>query len=183
MSGRLAGLAAAVAPVLPPRPNLGPEPWPSAWTTYGPFVTTALIALAIGLLAWRVYGRSRARDGAGEPGREADSGAPPGATPLVVWSERVRVALADRLGGTGWAARTTEELADDPTLTTRLGPESAARLVRFLRAADRAKFADDAPASRTEIEAWSAWAAAFVAGEEAKAPPDDADARSPTTVD
>lgn len=44
--------------------------------------------------------------------------------------------------GAAWLAKTTEEIANDPVLVDRIGPEPAAQLIAFLAEADRAKFAD-----------------------------------------
>lgn len=60
---------------------------------------------------------------------------------MAAWSTAIRAALGARFGG-HWQARTTEEIAADPTLGERLGPEPAAELVRFLALADLAKFDD-----------------------------------------
>jgi hypothetical protein len=59
---------------------------------------------------------------------------------LIARSREVRAALAARFGPS-WRAKTTEEIAAEPVLTARLGPVPAARLVAFLAAADRSKFA------------------------------------------
>jgi hypothetical protein len=171
MIGLLVGAATPQAPLLPPRPNLGPEPWPSAWATYGPYLTIALAVFWIGLTAWRVYGRgagSRGRRIVGRgPSREAEGAQ----ESLVVWSGRVREALATRVDGREWGARTTEEIAEDPLVTAALGAEGALALVRFLRVADRAKFGTSATeAGPDEVRGLADWASAFVAGKDVERP-------------
>ncbi len=75
---------------------------------------------------------------------------------MIAWSVAVREALTTRFGP-GWRAKTTEEIAADSSLTEALGPILAARVVQFLRAADRAKFADsDEPAVDPDFEGLAA---------------------------
>jgi hypothetical protein len=76
-------------------------------------------------------------------------------------SALVRQALVARFGPS-WGAKTTEEIAAEPGLADRLGPERAEGLVRFLREADRAKFAGETAATFQGPE-WNDWVSAFVA--------------------
>lgn len=75
-------------------------------------------------------------------------------------AEAVRAALAARLGPS-WTARTTEEIAGAPEVGAAFGPEHAAVLGRFLRDADRAKFA----AAPDQGADWVGWVTAFVAAD------------------
>ncbi len=135
--------SAAKAVLVPPRPNLGPEPLPRSLSITQLVLAGVLLAgLAIMVLSGLIRIRRRRR-------RRFDK--PPIAVPagpfasrreqMAAWSTAIRAALAVRLGG-HWNARTTEEIAADQTLLERLGPEPAAELVRFLALADLAKFDD-----------------------------------------
>ena len=59
---------------------------------------------------------------------------------LVALSMSTKNALAARFGPT-WRAKTTEELAAEPTLAEVLGPEPLRELIEFLDRIDRLKFA------------------------------------------
>ena len=126
------------AALVPPRPNLGPEPLEPgpAWPIWGGLV--AVILVAEWLRSWR---RRRRVD----PSSAIQAPVEPVGSPrevLIGWADRARDALAVRFGPTRRAS-TTEELADDAGLIEQLGPELAAELLALLRAADRAKFAPD----------------------------------------
>jgi hypothetical protein len=145
------------AVLVPPRPNLGPDPIP------GPSSTPALVlvALLLALAAWRGVRWVRRRRLRG--GRAAHPIMPdiPAGSPrdrLIAGSEAVREALAARFGP-AWGAKTTEELADRPELADRLGAERTARLVALLEAADRAKFADPDGLDLPEAGPDSGWLA------------------------
>ncbi len=77
------------------------------------------------------------------------------------WVASVRDTLVAGFGPS-WAAKTTEEIAAEPDLTERLGPERAEQLVRFLRQADRVRFAGESEAAPYGLE-WGDWVEAFVA--------------------
>ena len=62
---------------------------------------------------------------------------------LIALSGAVREALVARFGP-AWRSKTTEEIARKAGLAEAFGPEDAARLLRFLEDADRAKFAAEA---------------------------------------
>lgn len=136
--------SAAKAVLVPPRPNLGPEPLPPTLSMgeliFAGVLVTALVAIVLSGLI-RVYRRRRRN-------RQVSAPLEPPAGPfasrreqMAAWSTALRTALAVRFGG-HWQARTTEEIAADPTLADSLGPEPAAELVRFLVLADLAKFDD-----------------------------------------
>jgi MYXO-CTERM domain-containing protein len=138
----------AEIPIVLPRPNLGPEPWPSppAW----PWIAAGLAFVLVMLLVLR---RRRKR-------RKAKADVPPTAEPpdtLPVSTElpdRVRGALM-RAFGPGWRARTTEEVAASPVLAERFGEEVAGRVVAYLRAVDRSKFSRDSAGPPEELDWWA----------------------------
>jgi len=138
--------SAAKAVLVPPRPNLGPEPLPPSLSLAelvlaGVLGTALMVLLLSGLVRLR---RRRGRGRLGTAPFEVPAG--PFASrreQMAAWSSAIRAALAARFGG-HWQARTTEEIAADAALGERLGPEPAAELVRFLALADLAKFDDRA---------------------------------------
>ena len=102
----------------------------------------ALALLVVGIAAgWLWWWNTRRRQSLRQAPRRSDSAS--FETPMAFWAARVREALIARFGP-AWGAKTTEEIAAEPGLAAALGPERAAQLVRFLHAADRAKFAGDA---------------------------------------
>jgi hypothetical protein len=135
------------AVLVPPRPNLGPEPWPEAGS-----VVLALLAVVfliaslslIGLIVWLL--RKPRKRGWLRAARDVQANPlnAPGSLrdQIIAHSHEIRAALATRFGAS-WRAMTTEEIADSPALADHLGPDRATRLVAFLRAADRAKFAGE----------------------------------------
>jgi len=156
------------AVLVPPRPNLGPEPMPARPSTWG-MIGFLLIAasIAIGLLGMiRRYRRPGRRDRL-RAGRAATVRVPAGPfasrrDQMAAWSAEVRAALADRFGG-HWLALTTEEIAADRTLTETLGTGPAADLIRFLIDADRAKFDDREGLQPPRDEDVPGWLSGFVA--------------------
>ena len=140
----------APRPMLPPRPNLGPEPWPSAsswpWQVFAATVVV-LVLIARGLALFR---RRRPTTAASL----LPSSSSPDPSPS---RDRVREALAHAFGPS-WRARTTEEVAGSSALPERFGDEVSARVVAYLRAADRSKFSAD-PAPPDKELAW--WAERF----------------------
>lgn len=137
-----------------PRPNLGPEPWAEpapAWRS-GAGLVAGMVILALILAARRHRARlARGRAAADLAGLDPWAGGDD--TParrLVASSRSVRAALIAAFGP-AWGSRTTEEIAADPALAARVGPEVAATLVAYLRDVDRAKFAGEEP---EEADAW-----------------------------
>ena len=150
------------APLLPPRPNLGPEPWPkpSPWWWIVALAASVLVSTVIAIRVMRHRKKSKRLSPVSSSSiapRTIDH-------PLTAWAESVRDVLVARFGPS-WAAKTTEEIAAEPSLAERLGSERAAQLVRFFHAADRAKFAGDHDVSSRDGdhgEAWAGWAEEFV---------------------
>jgi hypothetical protein len=154
-------------PIVLPRPNLGPEPWPSAplW----PWIAGAiLVVVAVGIiLLLRRRGRARRKGEVVSSPIEANGVAQATDEP----ADLVRSALLRAFGAT-WRARTTEEVAASTELEDRFGGEVAGRVVDYLRAVDRAKFSAD-PAGPSDELGW--WAARFA--EEVDSTPADGAAK------
>lgn len=143
----------------PPRPNLGPEPWPESprWPV-GVASGGVLVAMGVmGALWWRR--RKRAGALATSSQMKAGEAEESPVQRLVGSSELVRAALIGAFGPS-WGSRTTEEIAHEPALLARVEPAEVERLVSLLRAADRVKFAGREP---DPAEDWGPWAASFVA--------------------
>jgi hypothetical protein len=131
-------------PVLvPPRPNLGPEPMPERWTSIGWGLGLLGLLVTASLLARRLRRRSSSRSV--HPDRLVAAAGPfdNRRQQMAAWSDAVRAALISRFGA-AWGARTTEEIAEsaDTTLLPAIGVETSSRLVTFFIEADRAKFDD-----------------------------------------
>jgi hypothetical protein len=148
----------ARAPLVLPRPNLGPdplaEPWPSAWWLAG-----LAGVVVVGLVIWRLRGRRRGRKVSSGSHSNADVAATT-QTPedaLVTLGLSVRQELIDRLGQ-AWRAKTTEELSASAQLSEVFGPEPLSELVRFLDRVDQLKFARVRSGGDSgldsELEAW-----------------------------
>ena len=156
--------------LVPPRPNLGPEPWPDdpEWSTivggWALGLALALVVVVLVVIGRRRWNKPRSRsvaaDGLDTPAIE---GPPTARQRLIAASELVRGGLIAAFGP-AWASKTTEEIAEEPGLVGRLGPSLSEGLLSFLRLADRAKFAEAEPES---TEDWEAWAGSFVSSLEA----------------
>jgi hypothetical protein len=149
--------------LVPPRPNPGPEPWPAS-LEFGPRETLAwgVIVALIGLAAWWLFRVLRQR---GSVSRARSVGSEPqeSATPrerLIARAEAIRANLANRFGSS-WLASTTEEIAGQAVLVEAFGPDSATRLIQFLRLADRAKFALDI-ADDLQRDDWDEWTSEYL---------------------
>ena len=128
--------------LVPPRPNLGPEPWQyfepmSRWVP----AVGVLIFLLLAVLFWWWYRRkvARARMGILAPGVVDGPDRSPRER-LVALSGSIRDALTVPFGNS-CRAKTTEELAADRRLEQLLGDEQLRELIRFLDQIDRLKFA------------------------------------------
>ncbi len=135
--------------LVPPRPNLGPEPWADDPSIMRILVAIGAVAfLAIVWSSWRLIRHRRAgsRRSGPAPGDQAD------ATPrgqFVALSYSIRDALIGQFG-TAWRAKTTEDLSADSQLERALGPELFQELIRFLDQVDHLKFAPERSSDRDE---------------------------------
>ncbi len=173
-------------PLVPPRPNLGPEPWSGDGGAASLLLLPAIVAL--GLLAfWR---RARRR------GRRGLVSSPSPASPVDESPEARLLKLCEQLRGTLSArfgpelhARTTEEIAGDPAIRDLLGADLFQRMTEFLHTGDRLKFAgrDAVDGVVGQLEAYAAWASALEAlprrvnGSTRRSPGDRTERRSPRT--
>jgi hypothetical protein len=144
--------------LVPPRPNLGPEPW-SASKSVIPFTLFAAIVISV-LLAWfvrRVLVRRRLGKQVGElSNQDLPDSSPRGQ--LLAHSAALRDVLAHQFGSS-WRAKTTEELAGEPGLAHRLGFDQLTELIRFLDQTDRLKFAPERSSQNHDClaESLAAW--------------------------
>lgn len=156
--------------LVPPRPNLGPEPWAEtrSWGAHLPALGVSM-ALAIAVIvAGRQWRRVRARRRYA-PGISAPTAAPMGEPPsrrerLIALSGAVREVLVARFGP-AWRSKTTEEIAREGGLAEAFGAEETARLLQFLEGADRAKFANEnerEPLSDSSPDSGEDWANGFI---------------------
>ena len=146
--------------LVPPQPNLGPEPWPEPDATMRLLLSLGIAAAALVLLAaWAWSGRARRR---AQKQRAASSGlAPADPTPreqLVGLSVTIRDALTAQFG-VSCRAKTTEELSADARLADLLGADGFQELMQFLDRIDLLKFAPERSNHRDEAlqEALKAW--------------------------
>jgi hypothetical protein len=126
--------------LVPPRPNLGPEPWSETPSMQSAYVALALLAILAGAA---LYGVWRHRRIARVKTQKLPLLDRPDATPrerLIGLAGSLREALTDRFGAS-YRARTIEELAADRELTELLGGELFEQLNHFLDQIDRLKFA------------------------------------------
>lgn len=156
--------------LVPPRPNLGPEPWGEDRdhiSTPLVVVLSLLLLLLLMLLAWALR-RPLLRK---RPIQSASLSLPADATPsarLLNLSDEVREKLAGQFGAT-IRARTTEELARDLQLREALGATPFEQLLQLLSTADRCKFAPPLnPADEADLierlGSWQDWHRVFCAG-------------------
>jgi len=147
--------------LVPPRPNLGPEPWsetnPVTWPMLA--MVIALVALLSGAF-WIIRRRAR-RPGPAPPRPPAIA---PDHTPeaqLLNLAAQVRDSLVLRFGPP-LRARTTEEISTDAVVKEALGDDHFKSLIRLLSTADHWKFASPPENGQTEflleeLPHWSAW--------------------------
>jgi hypothetical protein len=151
----------APALLLPPRPNLGPEPLPDSGLLPPHFIGVILAGLAAVLI---LVGRRRIRRRRSTRPHHAGGGAAPAGPPsardrLIALSPSIRSALTRRFGSS-CLAKTTEELASDDRIGEILGQPDFEHLIGILTAIDRLKFSvsarsDEDGSSVTEhLEAW-----------------------------
>ena len=129
--------------LVPPRPNLGPEPWSETQPTpvvYVALLLPLLVILSCAILygSWRRRRIGRAKEKQ-PPLRDEQLDASPRAQ-LIGLSGTLRAALTDRFG-ISYRARTVEELSADGALGELLGAQFLEHLIDFLDQADELKFA------------------------------------------
>lgn len=130
--------------LIPPKPNLGPEPWPKSAPLQGLWVASgAVVATIAALFFWRMLRRRLVRSHQAEAAADSLDVTPRGR--LVALSNSAKTALALRFGAT-WRAKTTEELAVEAALEEVLGPEMFRQLIEFLEGIDRLKLRPNAQA-------------------------------------
>ena len=103
------------------------------------------MVIAVTVAGWRLRrlrNRRSSRPSDGRLDRRTDRPPPSRREHLIALSRAVREALVARFGP-AWRSKTTEEIAREAGLAEAFGPEDAARLLRFLQEADRAKFAEE----------------------------------------
>ncbi len=144
--------------LVPPRPNLGPEPWSETQSMRAVYVALALLVILSSATLYGVWRHRRSVRAKGEKRPLFDQ---PDATPrqrlIGLWGS-LREALADRLGAS-YRARTTEELGADEKLGELLGEELFNQLIHFLDQIDQLKFAPvrtpcDQDAREQELVEW-----------------------------
>jgi len=144
--------------LIPPRPNLGPEPFEKS-SRVDAWPVAAAVAF-VGIVLWLVL-RRRARRIAGMTTAQPASGDTP-ADALHALADSVRAQLVLRFGDP-WRARTTEQIAESAAVAEALGPESFHKLIEFLQAVDVVKYSGQEHGDSDAIRAeWSDWAAHFV---------------------
>jgi hypothetical protein len=131
---------ASARALVPPQPNLGPEPWSEPQSISRVLLAVVLlVCLLCCWLAWRRLGRRRAQ----HVRHDLSNQGPPDATPrgrLVAHSDSIRDVLAKQFGP-AWRAKTTEELSAEVRLEEVLGHDQLQELIRFLDEIDQLKFA------------------------------------------
>jgi hypothetical protein len=148
--------------LVPPRPNLGPEPWSEVSTRRDlPWIIGSLAAGLLLCICWFVIRRRGRRRRAIPPLVQHVIGIDDPAAQLVNLAGQVREMLATRFGPS-IRARTTEELSADPAIKEALGGDRLESLIRLLRAADLWKFASPPDNGQTEslleeLPHWSTW--------------------------
>ena len=147
--------AGAVSPILPPRPNLGPEPWPvsdhsSPWW----LLSAAPVVL---LVIWWSRRRRQVAQASNEQVPRVNSPVVTASENLIHLVDDVREAMSRLLGST-WEAMTTEEIAIELPRIEEINQNLCDRTIVYLVAADRAKFAGgEISADRfAEAELWAA---------------------------
>ncbi|HMF38799.1 MAG TPA: hypothetical protein VKF17_19345 [Isosphaeraceae bacterium] len=146
--------------LVPPRPNLGPEPWSeerlSIWPLLG--VGLVLAALLAGAI-WLIRRRRKSRLAVSPPQPVTSLDTPD--AQLLSLAVQARETLATRFGPS-LRARTTEEISNDAVVKEGLGDDHFASLIRLLSTADHWKFASPPENGQTaslleELSHWSAW--------------------------
>jgi hypothetical protein len=127
--------------LVPPRPNLGPEPWSEArdngYRSVGIGLALAVCLAGALWITWRRRASRRSRPPA-QPQSDPQADSP--SAQLVYLAAGAREALAARFGPS-LRARTTEEIAADLAIREAIGESHVESLIELLSTADRWKFA------------------------------------------
>jgi hypothetical protein len=159
--------------LVPPRPNLGPEPWSE--TRIGrelPLEIGLALALVLASLLWIIRRRRLVHRRVALPETQvsAHDDSPGGV--LLSLAAKVREDLATRFGPS-LRARTTEEIVADSAIREALGDGNLEPLTHLLITADRWKFASEPSNGREEslledLSNWEVWHKTFLAERAAK---------------
>ena len=144
-----------VSPILPPRPNLGPEPWPVSDDSA---LWWLLSAVPVGLfVAWWCVRRRQVAETGKQAAPRINSAAVTASDSLIHLTDQVREAMSRHLGSS-WGAMTTEEIAIELPRIEGIDPSLCSRTIVYLLAADSAKFAGGEILSDrfAEAELWAA---------------------------
>ena len=154
-------------PIVLPRPNPGPEPWPEGVNPLLGWLSLAFAPVVL-IVAWRFRRARRSRPRPPDASSSAMEGSPtvPARDRLLGLAQAGREAMADRLGPT-WGAMTTEEIAGS---ISGVDPAARTAALHLLDAADRVKFAgfEIEPGYFARAEAWAAEALAGLRPEGAR---------------
>jgi hypothetical protein len=152
----------ASTPLLPPRPNLGPEPLADPGL-FSPLVLTLILAglVLVAVLTRHRRLRKRRSSTPNHNGGESTTGEDSSArNRLIALSPTIRSALTRRFGPS-CLAKTTEELASDDRIGEILGRADFEQLIGILNAIDRLKFSvptlsdDDVSSMAADLEVWT----------------------------
>jgi hypothetical protein len=142
--------------LVPPRPNLGPEPWSEERSSLWPLLGVGLVLAAA---VWMISRRRRKRRAVSPPKPVTSLDTPD--AQLLSLAVQARETLATRFGPS-LRARTTEEISNDAVVKEALGDDHFQSLIRLLSTADHWKFASAPENGQTEslleeLPHWSAW--------------------------
>lgn len=144
--------------LVPPRPNLGPEPWtePDRIGLYS-LLGAVLASLLVAWFAWKRLARTWFRkDVIALPNSNPPDTSTRGR--LFALSQSMRNAMASQFGA-AWRAKTNEELSAEPRLAELLGLDPLQEMIQILNEIDRLKFApnrSDLHQESLELE-FAAW--------------------------
>ncbi len=144
---------AARKALVPPRPNLGPDPLPDGVATGWWVGLSVLVVMVVMASLWRWRRRRRVMNAASLEAAVGLGGASGASAEdlMLGLGVSVRGLLIERFGQV-WRAKTTEELATSLDLAKILGEEGLAELVAVLDRVDQIKFASAGEESGRSLE-------------------------------